>query len=231
MDPLKRDARIAGFLYLIPLAPIRLVYIPRSLFVPGNAATTADNIAASETLFRVGILADLFAGVAIIFISLALYRLLSRVDRNYAALMVILGGLMIAPIYFVNTINDAGALLFASDAEFLSVFDEPQRDAMALLFLRLHHHGVLANEIFWGLWLFPFGILVYRSGFLPRFLGVWLIINSVAWLAVSFTSILLPRYEDAAFAVAMPAFLGELATMLWLVIKGAKEQPVRGVAH
>jgi len=132
----------------------------------------------------------------------------------------------VTPIYFLNTLNDAAALLFARGAEFLSVFDKPQRDALAMLFLRLHHHGVVANEIFWGLWLFPFGVLVYRSGFLPRFLGVWLILNGVAYLAISFTGLWAPQYEAVIFNSTLPATLGELAIMLWLLIKGARVPPL-----
>src|SRR5205823_7775957 len=128
----------------------------------------------------------------VIFLTLALYRLFKGVDQDLARLVVILGSLMVTPIYFVNTVNDAAALLFARGADFLSVFDKPQREAMAMFFLRLHHHGVLANQIFWGLWLFPFGILVYRSRFLPRILGVWLVVNGFAYLAVTFTGLLFP---------------------------------------
>lgn len=84
----------------------------------------------------------------------------------------------------------------------------------------------LANEIFWGLWLFPFGVLVYRSGFLPRILGVWLIVGGFGYLAISFTGLLLPQYEDMVSNIAFPGMLGEIAIMLWLVIKGAKEQPL-----
>src|SRR5437773_151550 len=120
--------------------------------------------------------------------------------------------------------------LFVHGADFLSVFDKPQRDALAMLFLRLHHGGVVANEIFWGLWLFPFGLLVYRSRFLPRVLGVWLIINCFAYLAVSFTGLLWPQYEARVFNSAFPAMLGELAIMLWLLIKGAKPQPLGAAA-
>jgi hypothetical protein len=127
-------------------------------------------------------------------------------------------------------LNDAAALLLVSGADFLSVFEKPQRDALAMLFLRLHHHGVLANEIFWGLWLFPFGGLVYRSRLLPRFLGVWLIIGGFGYLAISFTGLLLPQYEDMVSNIAFPGMLGELAIMLWLLIKGAKPQPLDAAA-
>lgn len=97
-------------------------------------------------------------------------------------------------------------------------------------FLRLHHQGVVANEIFWGLWLFPFGMLVFRSGFLPRFLGVWLIINGLAYLIISATGLLWPQYEQTVWNVAFPAMLGEIAIVLWLLIKGANVDALSAAA-
>ncbi len=186
MTTLSRNARIAGLLYLtLMTAPLRLIYIPSKLIVAGNAAATAANIGAHQTLFRLGILSDLFTAVMGIFLTLALYRLFKGVDQFLAAMMVVLGALMVTPIYFLNTLNDAATLLLIRGADFLSVFDKPQREAMAMLFLRLHHPGVVVNEVFWGLWLLPFGLLVYKSRFLPRFLGVWLVLNCFAYVAQS----------------------------------------------
>lgn len=128
-------------------------------------------------------------------------------------------------IDFFNVLNDVGALLLARGADFLSVFDKPQRAALAMLFLQVHDHGFLINEIFAGLWLFPFGILVFRSVFVPRFLGVWLMFNGLAYLVISFTGILVPRYVDRVSKIASPALAGEGAIILWLLIKGAKPQP------
>ena len=226
MHPTKTDARVAGVLYLLlcVFGPVRLIYIPNTLIVSGNASATSNNIAAHETLFRLGIVSDLIVATIVIFVTLALYRLLKGVDQGLAVLMVILGSLMVTPIYFVNTVNDGAALLFARGADFLSVLEKPQRDAFAMLFLRLHHQCVLANEIFWGLWLFPFGLLVYRSRFLPRFLGAWLMIACFAYLALSFTGLLFPQYEGRVFTFAQPLMLGEVATMLWLLTKGVKVQ-------
>ena len=231
MSSVHNPGRVAGFFYLSLLgAPIRLIYIPNTLFVTGNATATANNIAAHELLFRFGIVADLFTGVMALFLTLALYRLLKGVDQGLAVLMVILGSLMVTPIYFLNTLNDAAALLLVRGEDFLSVFDKAQRDALAMLFLRLHHQGIVANEIFWGLWLFPLAVLVYRSGFLPRFLGVWLIINGFAYLIVSFTGLLWPQYENMVSNITFPALLGELVFMLWLLIRGAKVQGLTAVA-
>ena len=91
-----------------------------------------------------------------------------------------------------------------------------------MLFLNLHHHGFVVAEIFWGLWLFPLALLVYRSRFLPRFLGVWLAIAGFAWVILSLTGLLLPQYQDKVDTYSQPALFGEIALMLWLVIKGAR---------
>jgi hypothetical protein len=226
MSSTKNQGRIAGFWYflLVVSAPIRLIYIPSTLFVSGNATATANNIAAHQLLFTLGTIADLFCGTILIFLVLALYRLLKGVEQNLAVLMVIVGGVMPATIDFLNVLNDAAALMLVRGADFLSVFEKPQRDALAMLFLRLHHQEIVAAEILWGLWLFPLGILVYRSRFLPSFLGIWLIINGFAYFVLSFTGLLLPQNYEMMSNITFPAILGEMAFMLWLVIKGAKQQ-------
>lgn len=119
-------------------------------------------------------------------------------------------------------VSDAAVLMMVHGGDFLSVFDKPQRDALAMLFLSLHGQQNTAAEILWGLWLFPLALLVYRSRFLPRFLGVWLAINGVAYVVISLTGLVLPQYQDMVFTISKPARFGELAIMLWLVIKGAK---------
>jgi hypothetical protein len=196
-------------------------YVPSKLIVHGNAAATASNIAASETLFRLGIAGELIGQAGFIFVALALYELLKGVNRRHASLMVIL---IVAPIpiTFVNELNSIAALVLVRGADFLSIFEKPQRDALAMLFLNLHHHGFVVAEIFWGLWLFPLGLLVYRSRFLPRFLGVWIILAGFAWVVLSLTGILLPQYQDNVDTYAQPAFFGEIAFMLWLLIRGAR---------
>ncbi len=150
MTSLSRNARIAGLLYLTLLtAPLRLLYIPSKLFVAGNASATANNIAVHEMLFRLGIVSDLFTATMAIVLTLALYRLFKEVDKGLARLMVILGALLVTLIYFLNTINDAAALLLARGADFLSVFDKLQRDAsswcssacMAKGYLRTSYFG------------------------------------------------------------------------------------------
>src|ERR1700751_3952561 len=145
MSSTRNPGRVAGFLYLLLLAaPLRLIYIPSKLFGAGKAAATATNIATHETLFRLGIVGDLFCGTVLIFLVLAFYRLFKGVDQNLAVLVVILGGVLPAAIDFFNVLNDAAALMLVRGADFLTIFEKPQRDALAMLFLRLHHQEVLA---------------------------------------------------------------------------------------
>ena len=227
MHPTDKAARVAGAVYLsmAVTAPFSLIYIPRALIVRADATATANNILAHETLFRLGIVADLITSVIFVFLVMALYRLLSGVNKEHASMMVALV-LVSATVGFMNVLNNIAALTLLRGADFLAVFERPHRDALAMLFLRLHGQGLVINEIFSGLWLFPFGVLVMRSRFLPRLLGLWLIVNGFAYLALSFTGLLLPQYYDFAFRSASPALFGEMAIMLWLLIKGAKEQTV-----
>jgi hypothetical protein len=148
--------------------------------------------------------------------------LFKGVDQHLAVLVVIFGGVMPALLDFISAASDAGALMVVRGADFLSVFDKPQRDALAMLLLRLGDHQTTAAETLWGVWLFPLAILVYRSRFLPRFLGVWLVINGIAYVIMSFTGMLMPQYQSSVFNYSQPALFAEVALMLWLLIKGAR---------
>ena len=224
MTSTHNPGRVAGFWYLllVLIGPLRLIYIPNKLFVSGDAAATATNISAHESLFRFGMAADLVGAVVLVLMTLAFYRLFKGVDQHLAVLVVILGGVMPALLYFVNVASDAITLTLVRGGDFLSTFDKPQRDALAMLFLRLRDHQTTAAELLWGAWLFPLGMLVYRSRFLPRFLGVWLVINGITYVALSLTGVLAPHYQDKVFTYGQPAFFAEIALMLWLVVKGAK---------
>jgi hypothetical protein len=224
MTSTRNPGRIAGLWYLLLclIGPVRLMYIPGKLFVHGNASATANNIAAHQGLFRFGIVGDLTCAVILIFLTLAFYRLFKGVDQYLAILVIIFGGIMPALINFIGVVSDAATLTLVRGADFLSVFNKPQQDALAMLFLRLRDHQNTAAEILWGVWLLPLAMLVYRSRFLPRFLGVWLTINGFAYVIMSLTGILLPQYQSKVFLYSQPALFGELALMLWLVIKGAR---------
>jgi hypothetical protein len=226
MNEIKKAARIAGALYLamIVTAPFSMIYVPNKLIVHGNAAATASNVLAHETMFRWSIAGGLICHVIFICLGLALYRLLCDVDRTWARLMV--GFVLVsAAVGYFNTVNHLAALVLFRGGEFLEIFAPAQRNALGMLFLRLHWQGDLINEIFWGAWLFPFGLLVYRSGFLPRFIGAWLMVNCFAWIVLFSLGMFAPDDYDKAFVYAQPFLFGELAIMLWLLIKGARVSP------
>jgi hypothetical protein len=222
MHPTKKAARIAGLIYLsmIFVAPFAMLYVPNKLVVRGDAAATAQKILAHETMFRLSIFGDLIGQVIFICLGVAFYRLLRNVNKIWATLMLSFV-LVSAAVCFVNVINDIAALLLFRGGEFLAVFEKPQRDALAMFFLRLYNYGQFIAEIFWGLWLFPLGGLIYRSGFIPRFIGAWLMINCIGWVVLSFTALFFHENYNALFGYLQPLLFGEMALMLYLLIKGA----------
>ena len=225
MDSTKKAARVAGLLYFLVSIPgvFSLLYIPSHFIVSGNAAATANKILTSEFVFRLGIVSELTGFTGFIFVVRALYRLLRGVNKTHASLMVTLM-LVSIPISLVNVLNEIAALALIRGADFLSVFDKPSRDAMAMLFLNLHFQGIVVAQVFWGLWLIPFGVLVFKSGFLPRILGVLLIIACFGYLANSLDAFgVLPH---AFSQVIGQLTICELPIIFWLLIRGAKDQPL-----
>jgi len=221
---IRKAARIAGFLYLLVVitAPFGLVYVPGAIIVRGDATATANHIRASEWILRLGIASELVHQIIGIFVVLALFRLFRRVSEMLAWQVVILGALVSVPIMFLNVLNEIAALLLVSGAGFLSVFDQRQLDALAYLFLRLHGQGIFIAAIFWGLWLFPFGVLVMRSRFIPSVLGLLLIVAGCAYLVSSFTTLIVPQYAQRVDQVALAFEICELPIVFWLVIWGAR---------
>ncbi len=229
MESRKKTARIAGLLYLLTSIPgfFALLYVPSHFIVSGNAAATAGKIASSELLFRIGILCEVAGFTGFIFVVGQLYRLLSEVNKAQASMMFILM-LVSIPISLLNVLNEIAALMLVRGSDFLSVFNQSQREALAMLFLKLHGQGFVVAQIFWGLWLIPFGMLVYKSGFLPRILGVLLLIACFGYLANSLVAFrLLP--ENVGNILGQLT-IAELPIILWLLIMGAKERPLAAAA-
>ncbi len=222
----KKTARVAGVLYLLLVlfGLFNLIYVPGKLIVRGKAAETAQNLLAHQTLFRIDLVIGLLSTIVFIFLVLALYRLFKDVNRPHATLMVILVLVQI-PQSYVSQLLQIGAFELVRGADYLSVIDKSQGDVLALLCFRLNDLGTYFSEAFWGLWLFPLGMLVYRSGFLPRFLGIWLILNGFAYVGMSLTGLLLPEHAGTVYKIAFPALLGEAAFMLWLLIARVKLRP------
>jgi hypothetical protein len=225
MKLITNPGRLAGLLYFVGSAPgfFALLYVPSKLFVSGNPLATAHNIAAHETLFRSSIFADLIAQASFILVAFALYALLKQVHKPTAIMMVVLITVPV-PIAFLNEINSVAALLLARGSGLLSALDEPQRVMWMQFFLTLRGSGYDIAGIFWGLWLFPLGWLVFRSGFIPRLLGVLLMVGCFAYLSNSFTSLVLPEHADAVARWMNPIQLVEMIFTAWLLIMGAKPQ-------
>jgi len=215
ISPLVR-ARVAGFLYLIAniFAPFTLLYLPSRFIVRGDAAATANNVIASESLFRFGIVGNLFTFIANIFLALALYQLLKVVNKNMASLMVILF-LVGVPIAMLNELTQLAILQLLGGADYLKAYPTDQLQALAYLLLRLHDQGLLIAHIFFGLWLLPMGYLVFKSGFIPKIVGVLLVIAGVGYVVQSFAAFLGYNVNIILFTG-----LGELVFLLWLLIKG-----------
>jgi hypothetical protein len=227
-DTIKTNARVAGLLDLLSGIPavFSYQYVPGALIVRGDAAATAARVTTSAWLLRLGMAGELISSILFILLVLTLYRLFKGVDRGLASLMVILV-LVSIPISFVNVLSEIAALTLLSRADLLSVFDKPQLDALASMFLGLHGQGLVVVSIFWGLWLLPLGVLVMRSGFAPRVIGVLLIPAGLAYVIASATSILLPSLATVVSGIA-PIFegLGEVPMLLWLLITGLRATPL-----
>jgi len=226
MNSIKKQARLAGLLYFLASlpAPFGLIYVPGKLIVLNDATATANNIRASESLLRIGIGCELLSSILFILVVVALYRLFKPVNETHALTMMVLI-LISIPISLLSVVNEALALTVVSGADFLSVFDAGQLSALAYILMRLHSRAILVAEIFWGLWLIPFGILIIQSRFIPRILGYLLFLAALGYLAISVTFLLLPSYGPVVDKFASQLPLCELPIILWLLIWGAKVQP------
>ena len=219
-----RTARSIGLLYLLMglPAPFNLIYIPTTFIARGDAAATARNITAHELTYRFGILSGLFSSVAFIFVVLSLYNLFRDVDRKHARLMVALV-LVTVTLGIANLANEAAPLVLLGGRGYLTAFTRPQLEALALGFLSLRSSVLNLEMAFWGLWLFPFGVLVIKSGFMPRSIGVLLIVNCFAYLAVSLTGIIFPEHQALVDRIALPFYAaGELSVLIWFFAKGSR---------
>jgi hypothetical protein len=225
MNSLNKTARMAGFLYLIFIVTtiVADVFCRSKLIVFGDAAATAQNIMASEWQFRIGIIGDLVSAVFFLLAAWALYLLLKSVNKGLALLFLLLnlGGVA---VYSINLLNQFAAVLLLSDADYLKVFQADQLQALAMFFLNLHHNGYWIAQIFFGAWLFPLGYLVFKSGFLPRILGIVMMIHCVGWLMTFLQFFLFPGFEVITYLTYPLGFISEFGLTLWLLIMGAKEQ-------
>jgi len=224
MNTNKKTARMAGFLYLIYMVTTMIAQVSRTkLIVFGDAIATAKNILASEWLFRIGFMSDVLAGILFLLAAWALYVLLKPVNKNIALLFLLLnlGGVA---VQCINMLNLFSAVLLLSGADYLKVFQADQLQALAMLLLNLHKNGFMIAQLFYGVWLFPLGYLVFKSGYLPRILGIMLMVECFGWLMYPFQFFLFPSYIVISYLSFAVGFIGEFSLTLWLLIMGAKDQ-------
>ncbi len=232
METTKRNqtARVAGLLYLLLIIGgiISLAYIPTQLIVRESAAQTFENIKNSETLFRLGIISGIITFLIYIVLPLALYKLLHEVNKAYASLMVIFV-LVSVPIFFVNILNKFSILTLINKAFYLEKMGEDELITQVMFHVDSYNNGLALSQIFWGLWLLPFGYLVYKSGFLPKILGILLMAGCLGYLITFFGGFLYADYHQTLFAqiVGYPAPLGEIGICLWLLIMGTNKINLR----
>jgi hypothetical protein len=231
---MKGNARVAGLLYLVTVVTgmFYLGYLPSQLASHGNAAVAVARILHAETLFRLGIAAELACNAAFLLLPLALYRLLAGSGRRAAVLMVAFATASV-PVAFANVTHRLDVLSLLGGAGYLKTFTAAQLQAQVMLQLDAYRHGLLVLEVFWGAWLLPFGYLVFRCGFLPRLLGVLLMLGGMGYLVDFLGSLLLPAYPASSLAdyVMLPASLGEIGTCLWLLTVGVRQPAPLAAAH
>ena len=218
MNPIQKTARITGLLYLlqIPFGVFGTIYIPKALVVLGDATATANNILAHEFLFRLSIVTAILNALLLVITALFFYKLLKPVHKNYARLIVLFT-VIVAPISMLNELNNVAVLLLLKSPEYLTMFTAGQLQTLMSLFLNLHQYGIQIVGIFWGLWLLPMGYLVYKSNYIPKIIGIFLMITCLGYLIDFATFFLLPNF---GVVISEYTWLGEVMMVFWLLIKG-----------
>lgn len=227
MKDKNKTSRIAGLLYLgVVLTGIfSLMYVPSRLIDYDDAALTFQHIANHEWLFRLGIVGGLFCYGFFLFLPIVLYRLLAPVNENMARLMVLLAVISV-PMYFLNAQHEFTALSLIKSPAYLNVFSPEQIQSQVLFQIDQYDDGMRLIHVFSGLWLFPFGYLVFKSNFLPKALGLLLMLGCFGYLINFLGRTLIPDYAQLGISsyISLPASLGEIGTCLWLLIVGAREK-------
>jgi hypothetical protein len=219
-------AKIAGILYffIVILGFWGIMYVPSQTIVRGDGAATMSKLLSNEFLFRSGIAGNLASSVIFLFLALTFYRLFKNTDENLAKTLVVLV-IVQTPVFFISEALNFSALMVAK-GELMKSFDTIQRQDFVLFFLRTSKYVIIILQIFWGLWLIPLGQLILKSGYLPRIIGILLILAGVCYVIEVMDYILLS--EKLSFITDYFAIfysVAELSTVFWLLVKGVKINP------
>ncbi|WP_316803680.1 DUF4386 domain-containing protein [Pedobacter nototheniae] len=229
MDPRKNTARIAGFLYLMVVVSgtLYLQYIPSKFRLKGNPETVVQNIINARFQFQMGIIYELICWIFFLMLPVFLYKLFKPVHETWAKLMVVFAIVQV-PIAFINLLNKFAVLSLTSGSTYLKAFTVQELNAQVLFRIHLYNDGNFINQIFWGLWLFPFGYLVFKAPFMPKILGILLMAGCFGYLIDFAGTFLFSRYDKTFIPnyITLPASLGEIGICLWFIIIGIKDKPI-----
>ena len=221
----KNLARLAGLLYflLTNQAPISLLYIPSHILVNGNPLATVNNILAHEFLFRLSIISQLASAIIFLYLAFVLYKIFKPVNQFQSGLLVAFVLAQVITTFVFETFNFT-SLMIAKN-EVLQLLQPDVKQNLVLLFIKTHNYGLTIQEILWGFWLLPFGLLVYKSGLIPKIFTYCLVFGFVCWLSDSVSFILFPSYHPFVSEIVMKAgWIGEMPILFWLLIKGVNNK-------
>jgi hypothetical protein len=221
---LKKTARLAGILYLVLglTGFYAIIYVPKQIIVKGDANATVNNLLSHAFLFRTAIASHLVSVITFLLMALVLYKLLKQINKQQARMLVVLVAVQVPIVFLLETFNMTSLMIL--EGKIFTTATPSQLQDLSILFLKIHGWGIMMLEIFWGLWLIPFGQLVYRSIFIPRVLGVLLIAAGIGYTVDSLTFILFPAWRGTTQITALIfSACGELSIILWLLIRGARE--------
>lgn len=227
MKSIKKAGKVAGLIYFIVIITgiFSLMYVPSKIIVWDNPATTYSNLLVHETLFRVGIIISLLCYLFFLFVPIVLYKIFSPINKVMATIMVVLA-VSGVPIAFLNMANHYDILSLLANPEHIAIFGKEQLQSQIMLKLNSHGSGYLISQVFWGLWLFPLGYLIFKSGLIPKILGIFLMVGSITYFMDFIGKTMLFNYYDLAVSsyILIPASIGEIGTCLWLLIMGVREK-------
>jgi hypothetical protein len=219
----KKNARLAGLLFLsmVVFGLFAEIFFRQRLIVPNDIDLTATNILSNDFSYRIGITSDILMAISYLLTALALFRLLSSADRNMAATMVVFASAGCVLLLF-NVINEIAPLYILSGNDYLSTFTSGQRQSLAMLFYNLYGHGYIIGQIFFSLWVLPLGVLIYKSGFVPKVFGALFTIETIFGLTATLEHFVAPN-GTVETILLQPGVIAELSFMFWLLLRGVKE--------
>jgi hypothetical protein len=231
MIPSKKTARLAGliFLFMVITGLFSEIFFRQKVFVSSDIAATVSNISSNTLLYRTGIVCDILMSLGYLFTALVLFKLLASVNKNLAAVMVLLAAAGSALLMF-NILNECAPLYILTGNDYLNVLGLNSRQAIAMLYYSLYEHGYMIGQVFFALWVLPLGVLIYKSGFIPKVLGVLFVIETILGFLSVFVHFLVPN-QSIETILLMPGTIAEFAFMFWLLIRGIRKPKMTEIAR